>query len=167
MHEVQLKALARWNSRRIDEPVDAVQEWFNDVERGLVIYVLTSKGCIRKNGHRIVPGVHVSYKLNERSALRIGTVAAIYVGARPSAPLAPCYALCQVRRFLSSRLRQSDHFCQSGMWILSLAGDQRGVIEYVCSTLLLHQYLRLIRSGPCPGSEDSENSLALVRMEQL
>jgi hypothetical protein len=111
--------------------------------------------------------VHVSYKLNERSALRIGTVAAIYVGARPSAPLAPCYALCQVRRFLSSRLRQSDHFCQSGMWILSLAGDQRGVIEYVCSTLLLHQYLRLIRSGPCPGSEDSENSLALVRMEQL
>ena len=159
MHDVQLKALARHNSRRIDEPVDAVQQWFDDVERGLVIYALTSRGNIRKNGHRVVPGMHVSYKLNEGSALRIGTLVSIYVGARPSAPLAPCYAVCLVRRYLSSRLRQSDHFRQSGMLILSLAGDQRGVMDYVCSTLLLHLYQRVIWS--------EEGSFALVRMEEL
>jgi hypothetical protein len=158
MHEVQLKALARYNSRRIDEPGDAVQQWFDNVERGLMIYTLT-KGSIRKNGHRVVSGMHVSYKLNEGSALRIGTLASIYVGARPSAPFAPCYAVCVVRRYLSSRLRQSDHFRQSGMLILSMAGDQRGVMDYVCSTLLLHLYLRVIWS--------EEGSLALVRMEEL
>ena len=63
MHEVHMPTLARYNSRRIEQPALELQRWFSSVQEGLDIRELTrgSRGGIRKNGHRIVPGCHVSY----------------------------------------------------------------------------------------------------------
>ena len=157
MHEVQIAPLARFNSRRVEQPDKALHQWFHNVECDLQISVLTTRGCIRKNGKRIVPGKIVSYNQETGAALHIGVLTSIYVGSRHSAPLDPVYAMCAIRRYRSSRIRQSDK-TKSGMMIVSLAGE-RGELEYVCSTLLQHLYLRVISS--------EENSFALVRMEQL
>ena len=159
MHEVHMPTLARHNARLVEQPSSAVRQWFATVERGLEIRVFNSRGCIRKNGHRVVPGNHVSYY--EGTALRIGVLLSTYVGSHPSAPLDPICAVCVVRRYRSSQIRRSDNFRDGGMLILSLTGVG-GQLDCVCSTLLQHLYVRAI--WECPGEEEL---FALVRMEAL
>ena len=159
MHEVHMPTLARYNSRRIEQPALELQRWFSSVQEGLDIRELTrgSRGGIRKNGHRIVPGCHVSYY--EGTTLRIGVLSTVYVGSRPSAPEDPVCAVCVFRRFRS--VRKYVNFRDCGMLIVSLLGA-RGELDYVCSTRMQHLYLRAIWEDP-----DEEDLFALVRMEAL
>ena len=154
-----LATLARYNSRRIEQPALELQRWFSSVQEGLDIRELTrgSRGGIRKNGHRIVPGCHVSYY--EGTTLRIGVLSTVYVGSRPSAPEDPVCAVCVFRRFRS--VRKYVNFRDCGMLIVSLLGA-RGELDYVCSTRMQHLYLRAIWEDP-----DEEDLFALVRMEAL
>ena len=158
MHEVHI-VLAHYNSKPHTAPNHGLRLWFDNVERGLVIRELNSRGCLRKNGQRIVPQTYVSYY--EGTTLRIGLFLAVFVGSRPSAPFVPGCAVCLVRRFRSSRIRKSDNFRDGGMLIASATGTA-SVEDYVCSTRLKHLYVRALWNTP-----NEENLFALVRMNML
>ena len=159
LHEVQIPLLASFNSRLHKHPAPLLQQWFDNVEQDLSIRQLNSRGTIRKNGYRIPPQTYVSYY--QGHTLCLGMVVAVYVGSRPSAPFVAGCAVCTVRQIPACRLRCPANFTTGEMFIVSSSGGS-STLEYVCSTTLLHQYVRCIWDDP-----EEENLFAMVRMEAL
>ena len=138
-------------------PIPALGVFFDQVEPGLLIRELNSRGSMRKNGYRIAQHSHVSYRVGDADC--IGKVVSIYVGSRPAAPYEAGCAVCVVRRAPPAAIRVK-HAAGCGMLIVSKT--RKGPLDYVCSTHLLHRYACV--HWP---NDDDDSLAALVRMEEL
>ena len=157
LHKVHI-VLAPFNSRIHPSPIPALRAFFDQVEPGLLIRELNSRGSMRKNGYRIAQHSHVSYRVGDADC--IGKVVSIYVGSRPAAPYEAGCAVCVVRRVAPPAAIRVKHAAGCGMLIVSKT--RQGPLDYVCSTHLLHRYAFV--HWP---NDDDDSLAALVRMEEL
>jgi len=168
LHTVHI-ALKQHNCKRVDDPTREIRNWFDEVERGLVIHQVNGRGCMRKNGCRIPSGSYVSHYIGD--VLHIGIMCEVYTGSRPrvcphpttAATYTPCCALCIVRDITSER-----RVLHGAQLIVVQDNRQAADLQLICSTQLTELYVRAIWKGDeLERLRDQEHAYALVLAHRL
>jgi hypothetical protein len=153
----------------VDDPTREIRNWFDEVERGLVIHQVNGRGCMRKNGCRIPSGSYVSHYIGD--VLHIGIMCEVYTGSRPrvcphpttAATYTPCCALCIIRDITSER-----RVLHGAQLIVVQDNRQAADLQLICSTQLTELYVRAIWKGDeLERLRDQEHAYALLLAHRL
>ena len=147
------------SSRQHIHPKPELRDWFDAVSPHLQIRVL-ARGCVRKNGRRIVHGEYVAY--NKNGSEHVGVVHQVFIGVQASEPYVHIASVCEVLEIPAARItvvKSRD----SRRRLLMVAKSTRGEHHVLVDT----RDLRWMYHRAASWDVNKQDCFALVRFERL